>query len=63
MNIERISSESIPGARSIAIRAHASATADMYAVAGASSSPASANFAPHSSCASRTHGASPPVSM
>ena len=63
MNIERISSESMPGARSIAIRAHASATADMYAVAGASSSPASANFAPHSSCASLTHGVSPPVSM
>ncbi len=63
MNIESTSIVSIPGACSCATRIAISAVADMYAVAGATSSPASANFACQFSRTLFTHGVSPPVSM
>ena len=63
MNIESTSMVSMPGACSWATRTAASAVADMYAVAGATSRPAAANLSCQVSRACFTHGVSPPVSM
>jgi len=62
-NIDSTSIVSMPGACCWATLMAASAVADMYAVAGATSSPASRNFSCQFSRTLRTQGVSPPVSM